>query len=49
MADLHTAAVAAPDDLDVFNELEACKRMDGEPAPAPTSGGSMLDRLLRKL
>ena len=49
MADLHTAAVADPDDLDVFNELEACKRMDGEPAPAPTSGGSMLDRLLRKL
>ena len=49
IADLRRAAVDDPDDLDVLNELEACERKEAEPPPTPASGGSMLDRLLRKL
>ena len=35
--------------LDVIGELEACRRKEADGPPPSTSGGSLLDRLRRKL
>ena len=49
IADLRTAMVDDPDDMDLNSELEACERREAEPPPPTSAGASMLDKLLRKL